>query len=835
MSFTLRAKRMLVTAATGALVLSLFPAATAFADTADVCENAPDAGFSDAGTTHADNIDCMSAYGIGQGYGDGTYGTFDPLTRGQAATLIYKFAQVATDGAIEDDIDETDPVPFTDMGTTHAAGISALYRLDLVAGTTTTTYSPNAAITRAQYATILYNAHVALGTDFEASYTTNFTDIEGSIHADAIAALEGEDVISGTTTTTYTPAGFITRGANASLLALSAGLLDEAGLWLADRLPAPTNQTFMVTPADAAVNTVSTAAGTTANQGSRTYSVPVSAGDVNIALFAAADVNVNASGVVTFDSATPLTAVAGANPGVSIEVVNGAAIGSAGTTNVTQVNDVSPAGGNVTFTVDSTLVTQVIPVVYSDTVDDAGNALSFTTAPTATTPQAPSEDFGIGGQKSWVPAEAALGTDDHVVETQNASLNYLVTTAATDVTLYYDSNDVYQFDGVGITMADFERISSAGAELTVAYNPSEAGVSTFNVTTAAIAAASNVRAVASDLDSDSSADDVTITWTASSAEGVVYDVYQDTNDNGSFLAADDTQVASNVSGTSVTALSQPTDADGYVYFVFAQDPSTGATSAVAMSNVVIVPASADTDGPESETTRLVTNAGFPADIDTGDVFRFTFDEDVVLTSNAAIRFTTTGPETWQLTNGVNATLSLNASSVTLTGSDAGTYAANRVLTVTVTGNPTPLGATVAADLPAPYALTVTAAAGITDAAGNVWDIAGSNVTAVQEVQTVTISGAPTGGTFALTFDGQTTTPLAYNITAGALETALEALSNIADVTVTGTYSVTFVDPAGDVAQMTADGSLLTGGTAPDVAVTTATPGVTGVNGTIVSN
>ncbi len=101
-----------------------------------------------------------------------------------------------------------------------------------------------------------------------------------------------------------------------------------------------------------------------------------------------------------------------------------------------------------------------------------------------------------------------------------------------------------------------------------------------------------------------------------------------------------------------------------------------------------------------------------------------------------------------------------------------------------------------------------------------------------EVQTVTITGTPTGGTFTLTFDGQTTTALAYNAAAAAVEAALIALSNIApgQVAVTGgpgpgtPWVATFVSTMGNVPQMTASGALLTGGTTPAVAVTTNTGG-----------
>lgn len=113
----------------------------------------------------------------------------------------------------------------------------------------------------------------------------------------------------------------------------------------------------------------------------------------------------------------------------------------------------------------------------------------------------------------------------------------------------------------------------------------------------------------------------------------------------------------------------------------------------------------------------------------------------------------------------------------------------------------------------------------------------AGVAAVNAVQTVTISGGPTGGTFTLTLNGQTTAALPYNATAAALQTALQSLPSIGagNATVTGDdggpYTVTFVGGMGGqvVAQMTADDSGLTGGTAPAVAVATTTAGVSGVN------
>ncbi len=104
-----------------------------------------------------------------------------------------------------------------------------------------------------------------------------------------------------------------------------------------------------------------------------------------------------------------------------------------------------------------------------------------------------------------------------------------------------------------------------------------------------------------------------------------------------------------------------------------------------------------------------------------------------------------------------------------------------------------------------------------------------------EVQTVTITGTPTGGTFTLT-NGVATTALAYNATAAAVQAALELLPNIGagNVVVTGNnggpYTVTYVGTkmGVDMTQLTAAHSL-TGGTTPGVTVTTTTPIVTGTN------
>lgn len=102
-----------------------------------------------------------------------------------------------------------------------------------------------------------------------------------------------------------------------------------------------------------------------------------------------------------------------------------------------------------------------------------------------------------------------------------------------------------------------------------------------------------------------------------------------------------------------------------------------------------------------------------------------------------------------------------------------------------------------------------------------------------EVQVVTISGTPTGGTFILSYGGQNTSALAYNATAATVQTAFLLLSSVGsgNAAVTGSaggpYTITFTGTLAstDVSAITANGAGLTGGTSPDVAITTTTPGV----------
>lgn len=104
--------------------------------------------------------------------------------------------------------------------------------------------------------------------------------------------------------------------------------------------------------------------------------------------------------------------------------------------------------------------------------------------------------------------------------------------------------------------------------------------------------------------------------------------------------------------------------------------------------------------------------------------------------------------------------------------------------------------------------------------------------AVSEVQTMTISGTPSGGTYRLGYNDEFTAPIAYNANAAAITSALEALTGIGTggvvVTGTGPFTITF---GGSLASLNvflieADDGLLSGGTSPSISIVTTTRGKT---------
>lgn len=111
------------------------------------------------------------------------------------------------------------------------------------------------------------------------------------------------------------------------------------------------------------------------------------------------------------------------------------------------------------------------------------------------------------------------------------------------------------------------------------------------------------------------------------------------------------------------------------------------------------------------------------------------------------------------------------------------------------------------------------------------------LTAANDVQTMTVTGTPTGGSFKLSFNGQVTAAITYSTTDATLQAnvtaALEALSNVGTGNVTAASSssgtvvaITFQAALGNIEQaaLTFFQNSLTGGSSPNASFARTTRG-----------
>lgn len=121
-------------------------------------------------------------------------------------------------------------ITFDDIQNTYSKeDIEELASRHIVFGTTESTYSPNAKITRAQLA-----AMIARAMDLQSTEETSFKDVKGKWYEDDVQALYEAGIIQGTSTTTFNPGGYVTRQQAASMmnraLAYAGVNIDQSGL-----------------------------------------------------------------------------------------------------------------------------------------------------------------------------------------------------------------------------------------------------------------------------------------------------------------------------------------------------------------------------------------------------------------------------------------------------------------------------------------------------------------------------------------------------------------------------------------------------------------------------
>jgi S-layer homology domain len=111
------------------------------------------------------------------------------------------------------------PNRFTDVSETSFAynDIGCIRLLGITTGTSATTYSPDDGVTREQMAAFLGRLFRGLGNGCSTA-PTPFVDIVGSFAAADIACIYGLGVTTGTSPSTYAPAGIVTREQMAAFL-----------------------------------------------------------------------------------------------------------------------------------------------------------------------------------------------------------------------------------------------------------------------------------------------------------------------------------------------------------------------------------------------------------------------------------------------------------------------------------------------------------------------------------------------------------------------------------------------------------------------------------------
>lgn len=373
-----------------------------------------------------------------------------------------------------------------------------------------------------------------------------------------------------------------------------------------------------MTPDEESVN--ETSADSLDNTGRHSYEASgLEAGEeYNVALVTADSVSVDEDGIVTFDGFDQVPE----NDDTSIELVNGASTGApaGGGNESTQETVEAQADGTITFTIDSTVPREVVPVVYddadeSDTLDLEDNG-------------EPTEDFGIGGQKSWVPDEAAQGAFNGNVESTNFDFDYFVLGGET---YYYDEGDDFRLNGVTISLVDFEGlltgsdVGTVGDELngTSTYEPDEEDTSIFDVVTDEVPDPTDVAAevVPGEEEGDWN---VELSWTASAQGDVTYEIERDTGNDGAW----DTELADGVEETSLT--DEDLAADDYNYRVRAVGATSGSPSAWVESGAVTVPPPDEELSVLANGTIVETDASDDGEATEDDVWAMHFDNDVVL-------------------------------------------------------------------------------------------------------------------------------------------------------------------------------------------------------------
>ena len=162
-----------------------------------------------------DAVACIYNLGITGGTSLSTYSPDAPVTRAQMAAFLSSLytAVVGKPARVVEH-------PFVDVGGSFAEDdIARIFGMGVTSGTSLSTYSPDAPVTRAQMAAFLSSLYTAVVGKPARVVEHPFVDVGGSFAEDDIARIFGMGVTTGTSPSTYSPDTPVTRAQMAAFLA----------------------------------------------------------------------------------------------------------------------------------------------------------------------------------------------------------------------------------------------------------------------------------------------------------------------------------------------------------------------------------------------------------------------------------------------------------------------------------------------------------------------------------------------------------------------------------------------------------------------------------------
>jgi uncharacterized protein YkwD len=191
------------------------------------CQGVPASRFADVPRTawNVGAIDCALGKGLAQGLSPSHYGPERSVTRGQMASFLHrlllrspKAAGAAAPDAFRDD-----------AGSPHESAINALAARGILNGTAPGTFGPGQPVTRGQSAAMLVRLQEHLAGPM-AARGVPFADVAGSSHAAAIDKVFTAGIAAGTSATTFSPNAGVRRDGMTVFLVRSFGGLHKAGV-----------------------------------------------------------------------------------------------------------------------------------------------------------------------------------------------------------------------------------------------------------------------------------------------------------------------------------------------------------------------------------------------------------------------------------------------------------------------------------------------------------------------------------------------------------------------------------------------------------------------------